>query len=302
LSYSRPAFSNLSWGAVRAQPADYSTRTAPAAAGRARSRPPEWCTRRGPVPTHANGRIKEAAGGTLKTPQSTMETPAQSHLRVSGVTRSKQDAKSAYDRISRWYDLLAGGFEKKHRDAAVRKLAPDVGNVLLEIGFGTGHSIVALAELVGVSGKVYGIDLSEGMLAITRSRVEVAGMAERVVLECGDAVRLPFAPDFFDGIFISFALELFDTPEIPLVLSECMRTLRRGGRICVVAMSKKGRPNGMTRLYEWLHEKLPRYVDCRPILVKESLEDAGFRILEVTDVSLSGLRGELVLAERPSTI
>ena len=66
-------------------------------------------------------------------------------------------------------------------------------------------------------------------------------------------------------------------------------------------MSKKGKPNAMTRLYEWLHEKLPQYVDCRPIFVQESLEDAGFHTLDVTNLSLLGLRGELVLAEKPST-
>ena len=225
---------------------------------------------------------------------------SRNHMRISGVARSKQQAKSTYDRISRWYDLLAGGFESRQRDAGVRKLAPNEGDEVLEIGFGTGHSIVALAELVGVSGKVYGIDISEGMLDITRSRVEEAGVTERVVLECGDAMRLPFDADSFDGIFTSFTLELFDTPEIPLVLSECLRTLRRGSRICVVAMSKKGKPNAMTRLYEWLHEKLPQYIDCRPIFVQESLEDAGFRILDVTNVSLLGLRGDLVLAEKPS--
>jgi ubiquinone/menaquinone biosynthesis C-methylase UbiE len=222
-------------------------------------------------------------------------------MQVSRVARSKQQASLTYDRISRWYDLLAGGFERTHREAAVRKLAPQEGGVILEIGFGTGHSILALAELVGASGKVYGIDISEGMLGITRSRIEAAGAAERVVLECGDAVRLPFDGEFFDGVFISFTLELFDTPEIPLVLSECLRVLRRTGRICVVAMSKKGKPNAITRLYEWLHEKLPQYVDCRPIYVQETLEEAGFHILDVNSASLFGLQIELVLAEKPVT-
>jgi ubiquinone/menaquinone biosynthesis C-methylase UbiE len=229
------------------------------------------------------------------------EMMSKNHICISGVARSKQQARSTYDRISPWYDFLAGGFESRHRDAGVRKLAPNAGDVVLEIGFGTGHSIVALAELVGEYGKVYGIDISQGMLDIARSRVKKAGVSERVVLQCGDAVRLPFDADFFDGIFISFTLELFDTPEIPLVLSECLRTLRRGGRICLVAMSKKGGPNLMTRLYEWLHEKLPQYVDCRPIFVQESLEDAGFHVLDVTKLSLLGLRGELVLAEKHST-
>ncbi len=227
---------------------------------------------------------------------------SHNHLQVSKVARSKQQAKATYDGISRWYDIVAGGFERKHRQAGVDKLAPNDGDIVLEIGFGTGHSIVAMAKLVGVSGKVYGIDISEGMLDVTRSRIEKVGVADRVVLMCGDATRLPFDADYFDGVFMSFVLELFDTPEITLVLSECLRTLRRGGRICVVAMSKKGKPNSMTRLYEWLHEKLPRYVDCRPIYAQESLERAGFQTIGVTDMSLLGLRGELVLAKKPSAI
>lgn len=220
------------------------------------------------------------------------------HRPVSRVTRSRQQARATYNRLSRWYDLLAG-FESKHRNAGIEKLAPQPGDVVLEIGFGTGRSIVQLARSVGASGKVYGIDISEGMRDLAQSRVNAAGVADRVVLQCGDAIHLPFDTDSLDKILISFTLELFDTPEIPLVLSECRRTLRRGGRICVVAMSRKGKPNAMTRLYEWLHEKLPQYVDCRPIYVQESLEDAGFHTLDVTDRSLAGLRVEIVLAEKP---
>ncbi len=215
---------------------------------------------------------------------------------VSRVPRSKEQAKSTYDRVSRWYDLLAGGFEGKHRAAGVRKLDPNEGDVVLEIGFGTGRSILALAGAVGTSGKVYGIDISQGMLDVTRSRVEKAGLTERVVLECGDAAQLPFDASFFDRVFTSFTLELFDTPEIPIVLSECRRVLRSGGRICVVAMSKKGKPSASTRLYEWFHDKLPQYVDCRPIYVQESLRSAGFHIVDVSGLSLLGLRGEIVLA------
>jgi len=220
-------------------------------------------------------------------------------MRISAVRRSTQQAKAAYDRMSRWYDLLSGGFESKYRDAGVRKLDPKEGDLVLEIGFGTGHSIVALAELVGGSGKVYGIDLSEGMLDVAEARVKRAGVTERAVLTCGDGRRLPFERDFFDGILISFTLELFDTPEIPLVLLECLRTLKRGGRISVVGLSRKGKLSAMTKLYEWFHEKLPQFVDCRPIYVQESLEEIGFLILDAADFFLAGLRGELVLAQKP---
>jgi demethylmenaquinone methyltransferase/2-methoxy-6-polyprenyl-1,4-benzoquinol methylase len=136
------------------------------------------------------------------------------------------------------------------------------------------------------------------MHKIASGRVEAAGLSERVALKCEDAAKLPFEDETFDAVFTSFTLELFDTPEIPRVLGECCRVLKSNGRIVVVAMAKKTPESFAVKIYEWAHEKLPNYVDCRPIYALESLEDAGLQIVEVKEVKMWGLPVEVVLGRK----
>ncbi len=213
------------------------------------------------------------------------------------VIRSKQEARAAYDRMARWYDALAGSSERRFIDLALQMLGTTEGQTVLEIGFGTGYAIQALARAVGDSGKVYGIDISDRMVDIARARLRKAELSGRASLSQGDGATLPFADHFFDGVFMSFTLELFDTPEIPVVLGECRRVLRVDGRVCVVAMSKSGEAGLMVRLYEWAHDRLPAYVDCRPIFVQNALNEAGFRVLDAAMRSMWGLPVETVVAE-----
>ncbi len=198
--------------------------------------------------------------------------------------------------MSKWYDLFASPFEKKFINTGLQKLQASPGDIILEIGFGTGQGILELARSVGDSGRVYGIDISEKMCAITRAKVEKAGFSGSVGLVCGDAARLPFHSESFNAIFMSFTLELFDTPEIPIVLQECRRVLQKGGRLCVVAMKQKPDPTAMMKLYEWAHEKFPEYIDCRPIFVKEMLEKSGFCILDAAENSSWRLPIEVVVS------
>ena len=114
-----------------------------------------------------------------------------------------------------------------------------------------------LAEAVGPEGKVFGIDLSEGMRAQATARLEKEHLLDGVELSRGDATRLPYADGAIDAVFMSFTLELFNTPEIPDVLAKCKRVLRAGGRIGVVAITKEGQEGFAVKAYEWTHQHFP---------------------------------------------
>jgi ubiquinone/menaquinone biosynthesis C-methylase UbiE len=212
------------------------------------------------------------------------------------VERSHEQARASYNRISRFYDLIAGWSEKKGRETGLARLAAKGGEQVLEIGFGTGLALTALARAVGETGRVCGLDLSEAMVSLAQARLDRAGLAQRVELRAGDALALPYPDHSFDAAFVSFVLELFDTPEIPVVLSECRRVLRPGGRIDVVSMSAAGPRTLVRRLYEWSHRRFPRVVDCRPIPVRAILESAGFSPTATDTISMWGLGVEIVVA------
>jgi demethylmenaquinone methyltransferase/2-methoxy-6-polyprenyl-1,4-benzoquinol methylase len=212
------------------------------------------------------------------------------------VTRTKEEAKRSYDRISRYYDYLTGAFERKYAQMALERLSVSEGETVLEIGFGTGHCLRRIAESVGPKGKAYGIDISTGMMEISKERLEEAGLEDRVKLFCGDAANLPFDDSVFDAVFMSFTLELFDTPEIPKVLEEIKRVLKQGGRLGIASMSKENGESIFLRLYEWIHTKWPKYVDCRPIHVEQSLIDAGCQIKSKEKVKIFRLPGEIIVA------
>jgi len=208
----------------------------------------------------------------MKTPPNTIAP-----LSVLRVFQTKEQTRSFYNKIAGVYDLLSDRSEAPMRKAGLELLKASAGETVLEIGFGTGHSLVALAKAVGPRGKVFGLDLSDQMLKLAKTNLTKVGLRERTRLRCGDAAQLPYPDACLDGVFMSFTLELFDTPEIPKVLRECKRVLRPGGRIVVVGMSKDAKRDPLIGVFEWTHKHFPNFLDCRPIYVREALERAGFK-------------------------
>jgi len=213
------------------------------------------------------------------------------------VLQSKDETRAFYNKISAVYDLLAEHSEGPVRQAGLDKLALAPGERVLEIGFGTGHCLVEMARAVGPEGKIFGIDLSEGMRAQAKDRLEKEHLKDRAALSCGDATHLPYSDGTMDAVFMSFTLELLDTPEIPKVLAESKRVLRAGGRIGVVGLTREGKDSLAVEAYEWTHQHFPNLLDCRPIFVRRALEDAGFSISDAT-ITHMWVPVEIVVAQK----
>ncbi len=226
-----------------------------------------------------------------------MQPDASQNPNISRVPRSRQQAQASYDRLSRWYDALAGS-ERRFTETGLDMLAAQPGESVLEIGYGTGHALIRLARAVGATGRVIGIDLSRGMCAVAQQRIQRAGLSSCIELATGDACRLPLAAGSLDGIFMSFTLELFDTPDIPLVLDECRRVLIPGGRICIVSLAAAQPASFAVRCYEWLHARFPAAIDCRPIMLRQALEAAQFHSMACRGARMWGLPVEVCLAAK----
>ncbi len=232
-------------------------------------------------------------------PSDKLRSRMEKNREITRVFRSKREAIKFYSRIAWCYDW-AGFFERKAAAEALRHLNIQQREKVLEIGFGTGYCLQQIAKPAANRGDVIGLDISEGMIRKTMERLGRASLLDKSELVVSDACRLPFGDQIFDAVFSSFTLELFDTPEIPVVLGEVRRVLKPGGRLGVVSLSRPAEGSFAVAAYEWVHRKLPIYVDCRPIYVENSLREAGFDIVQKKNGHLAVLPLETVVAAKRS--
>jgi SAM-dependent methyltransferase len=114
---------------------------------------------------------------------------------------------------------------------ALAVLAPRSGERILDIGCGCGQTTLALAEAVGPSGSVLGVDISRPMLAVARHRLAEAGAGVASLVE-DDAQTHAFAPGSFDAAFSRFGVMFFSDPAA--AFANIRRAIRPGGRLTFV--------------------------------------------------------------------
>jgi SAM-dependent methyltransferase len=136
----------------------------------------------------------------------------------------------------RLYDWMAWvhtlGRERKLRHWTLDLADLQAGNVVLDVGCGTGTLLLAAAARVGPSGALHGLEPSVEMAAHARHKAE----AHRVPLAVveGSADRLPYPPASVDAVFCTLVFHHLPRSMQEGALREMRRVLRPGGRAVIV--------------------------------------------------------------------
>ena len=197
-----------------------------------------------------------------------------------------------FDRIAPFYDSWAGGQHGRVAARLVDLSTPQKGEHVLDVGSGTGLVAHLVAPRVN-PGTVIGIDLSDHMLAIARSKmgknVQFLGMA---------AEHLVFRPETFDLVTMGESLAYLADPTTGL--AEAARVLKPGGRLAVSCQRRSLSTRAQDLFFQGLvplarrHAlSLPRYISERgrfgePDVLPQMLGAAGFEVTKLTEMVTGG--------------
>jgi demethylmenaquinone methyltransferase / 2-methoxy-6-polyprenyl-1,4-benzoquinol methylase len=136
------------------------------------------------------------------------------------------EAAGGYDNAE---SLTALGSGSWYRRDVLRRNGLSAGMTLVDVAAGTGLVTVAGVELVGPSGRVIAIDPSPGMLAELRRKVSV-----ETIEAFAEAIPLPDA----QADFVSMGYALRHVDHLDRALSEYLRVLKPGGKVCLMEISR----------------------------------------------------------------
>lgn len=191
--------------------------------------------------------------------------------------------RNVYDAVASRYDFQHGLLTARSDQLGRELLAEHAvrsGDQVLDCGAGTGATGLLAAHKVGPNGKVVMLDMSEGMLAVAREKMERAGLQERVEIKTGNMLELPFEDNSFDVVLSTYSLcPIYDPVR---GTEELYRVTRPGGRIGIAHST-----DPRNSFVKWLADRvediawhLPSIsLGCRSVSVMPTLEGLGCKLL-----------------------
>lgn len=144
------------------------------------------------------------------------------------MTEQEYKRRLAENFDARSLEYNTNNFHGRLAERVVALARPQPGDAVLDIATGTGLAALAAAQLVGGGGRVVGVDLSPGMLAVAQRAVEAAG-AKNIEMIQADAETQTFPAASFDVVVCVSSLPYFT--DIPAALKKWHGYLKSGGRV-----------------------------------------------------------------------
>lgn len=171
-----------------------------------------------------------------------------------------EQVEQMFDNIAPTYDVLnhrlSGDIDKRWRRKAIAQLAPFRPQKLLDIATGTGDFALLAARMLQPQ-QLIGADISEGMMAVGRQKVQRQGLEKIISFRREDCMQLSFADGSFDAVTAAFGIRNFK--DLDTCLRELHRVLRPGGHLSIVELSAPVRPPMSWFFKIYSHTLLPLY-------------------------------------------
>ena len=172
----------------------------------------------------------------------------------------RAQVEEMFDHIAPTYDKLnhhlSWNIDKRWRKKAVAELAPYAPAHILDIATGTGDFALQLAQALHPK-EVVGADISEGMMAVGRKKVESAGLSDIISFAREDCFKMSFPDGRFDAVTAAFGIRNFS--DLDGGLREMCRVLKPGGHLCVVELTTPVRFPMRQLFWIYSHTILPLY-------------------------------------------
>ena len=179
--------------------------------------------------------------------------------------------------------------------------ALEPGQTVLDLGSGGGIDVLLSAKRVGPTGKVYGLDMTDDMLALARENQRKAG-ATNVEFLKGNIEAVPLPDNSVDVIISNCVINL--SPDKDAVFREAFRVLKPGGRLAVSDVVVRG------EVPEDIRKSMELWVGCIAGALEEKefiakLLGAGFRDVDIEPWRVYEIDGSFasafVRASKPAT-
>jgi demethylmenaquinone methyltransferase/2-methoxy-6-polyprenyl-1,4-benzoquinol methylase len=167
----------------------------------------------------------------------------------SSAGQKKQQVGEMFDKIAKRYDFmnrfLSAGIDVSWRKKAIKKLAKDHPQHILDVATGTADMAILEAKILDPK-KITGIDISEKMLEIGRQKVQKEELTSKIELLHGDGETINFPDNTFDAVTVAFGVRNFE--DLQKGLQQVFRVLKPGGQLVVLEFCKP-KIAGIRQLY-----------------------------------------------------